>query len=130
MDDLIYYPSGIFMLDELTVDSLLFDFYGELLPEKQREFFRLYHEENCSLQEIAEEYGVTRQGVHDAVRKAENSLRSYEEKLGLVDRFTRTEEVLRKIDTEIDSLMNEFSENRELAAGLLKIKLSLDTLEE
>lgn len=130
MDDLLYYLSGVFMLDELTVDSLLFDFYGELLPEKQREFYRLYHEENCSLQEIAEEYGVTRQGVHDAVRKAENSLRSYEEKLGLVDRFTQTEKVLRTIDNEIDQMMIGFSENKELTAGLLKIKESLDTLED
>lgn len=118
------------MLDDLTVDSLLFDFYGELLPEKQREFFRLYHEENCSLQEIAEEYGVTRQGVHDAVRKAENSLRSYEEKLGLVDRFNRTEGVLRSIDRQIDTLLTQFSGSKELEAGLLEIRASLDTLEE
>lgn len=118
------------MLDDLTVDSLLFDFYGELLPEKQREFFRLYHEENCSLQEIADEYGVTRQGVHDGVRKAENSLRSYEEKLGLVARLSKTEEVLRSIDRKIDILLTQFSGNKELEAGLLDIRASLDTLEE
>lgn len=64
--------------------TLLFDYYGELLTEKQRDFFDLYYEQDLSLAEIAEEAGISRQGVHDALAKAEAALINFEEKLGCV----------------------------------------------
>lgn len=64
--------------------TLLFDYYGELLTEKQRDFFDLYYEQDLSLAEIAEEAGISRQGVHDALAKAEAALLHFEEKLGCV----------------------------------------------
>ena len=64
-------------LDNLYEMSLLADFYGALLSQRQQDVLRLYHEENCSLQEIAEELGISRQGVHEALKKAEKSLRDY-----------------------------------------------------
>ena len=75
------------MLEEVEEYSLLYDFYGQLLPEKQREFFRLYHEENLSYSEIAEQYGMSRQGAFDHVKKAEKALRSFEDKLGLLAEY-------------------------------------------
>ena len=75
------------MKDELgTVEyaSLLYDFYGVLLSDSQREVMALYHEDNLSLSEIAEELGQSRQAVHYTLRKAEKSLDEYEEKLGLI----------------------------------------------
>ena len=63
--------------------SLLFDFYGETLTEKQRELFDLYYNEDLSLAEIAEHAGITRQGVRDSIKRAEHALREMEEKLGL-----------------------------------------------
>ena len=54
--------------------SLLFDFYGETLTEKQRELFDLYYNEDLSLSEIAKHAGITRQGVRDAVKRAEHAL--------------------------------------------------------
>jgi predicted DNA-binding protein YlxM (UPF0122 family) len=67
--------------------TMLFDFYGELLTEKQREYFDLRHNEDLSLAEIAENVGITRQGVFDIVARAEATLRDAEAKTGLIRRF-------------------------------------------
>ena len=67
---------------------MLYEFYGSLLNEAQNEVMALYHEDNLSLSEIAEELGQTRQAVHYTLRKAEKALESYEEKLGLVATIT------------------------------------------
>ena len=68
---------------------LLLDFYGEVLSDNQREMMDLYYNEDFSLSEIADEIGITRQGVRDAVRRAEDMLDSLEDKLGLIARFDR-----------------------------------------
>ena len=70
--------------------SLLFDFYGETLTEKQRELFDLYYNEDLSLAEIAEHAGITRQGVRDSIKRAEHALGEMEGKLGLVARYGGT----------------------------------------
>ena len=81
---------------EKTVQmTMLFDFYGELLTEKQREYFDLYYNENLSLSEIAETDGISRQGVRDIVVRAEAILIDTEEKTGLIKRRT---ELLQQID--------------------------------
>lgn len=69
---------------------LLFDFYGEMLTEKQKEMFDLYYNEDLSLAEISEHIGITRQGVRDSIVRAERALREMEEKLGLVARYGRS----------------------------------------
>ena len=66
--------------------SLLFDFYGETLTEKQRELFDLYYNEDLSLSEIAEHAGITRQGVRDSIKRAEHALHEMEDKLGDTER--------------------------------------------
>ena len=75
------------MLEESLEISVLFDFYGPLLTERQQTFVDLYFNENLSLSEIADEFGVTRQAVSDGIRKSEKALHKYEEKLGLVKRW-------------------------------------------
>ncbi|MCL2056882.1 MAG: putative DNA-binding protein [Oscillospiraceae bacterium] len=77
--------------------SVLLDFYGEMLTEKQREAVELYYNEDLSLAEIAEHSGITRQGVRDAVKRAENQLLEYEEKLGLWARFLEIKKGLEEI---------------------------------
>lgn len=67
--------------------ALLFDFYGDLLTDKQRELFDLYYNEDMSLAEIAEHAGISRQGVRDAVVRGESLLRDTEDKLGFVKRY-------------------------------------------
>lgn len=67
--------------------TLLYDFYGQLLTNRQQKLVQLYYEHDYSLAEIASEHNITRQAVHDTLKRAERSLGSYEEKLGLVDKF-------------------------------------------
>ena len=67
--------------------SLLLDFYGDMLTDKQRSFISYYYNDDLSLSEIAADEGITRQGVRDAIKRAENQLVAMEERLGLVARF-------------------------------------------
>ena len=77
------------MLEDTFEISTLYDFYGPLLSEKQQRFVELYHMENCSLTEIAEEVGVSKQAVSEGLKRAEKALTNYEEKLGLLARWKR-----------------------------------------
>lgn len=74
------------MLQDSLEMSLLYDTYGELLTEKQKICFDLYYNQDLSLAEIAEEEGISRQGVHDSIARAEATLRSYEQTLGCVEK--------------------------------------------
>ncbi len=67
--------------------TMLYDFYGELLTERQKEFFDLYYNEDLSLAEIAENAGISRQGVRDVVVRAEAQMQEIEDKTGLIRRF-------------------------------------------
>lgn len=82
------------MTDETVLRTMLFDFYGELLTDKQREYFDLHYNDDLSLAEIAEQAGISRQGVWDIIRRAEDTLRRTEEKTGLVRRFARRRTIL------------------------------------
>lgn len=77
--------------------TLLFDYYGEMLTEKQRTFFDLHYQQDLSLSEIAQEAGVSRQGIHDAVLRAEQTLRDMEDKIGAVARDRRCREAADQI---------------------------------
>ena len=67
--------------------TMLYDFYGELLTDRQKEFYQLYYDDDLSLSEIAENYGISRQGVRDVIVRAENYMTEIEDKTGLVKRF-------------------------------------------
>lgn len=84
--------------------SLLFDFYGETLTEKQRELFDLYYNEDLSLAEIAEHAGITRQGVRDSIKRAEHALGRMEDKLGLVARYGDTERCAQELSQQVTLL--------------------------
>ena len=86
--------------------ALLFDFYGELLTEKQREYFDLYYNEDLSLAEIAENKGITRQGVRDHVKKGEGSLSYFEEKLQLNKKFADLQMQCKKIAEVVNSVID------------------------
>ncbi len=72
------------LLSKLGRVMLLYDFYGSLLTSKQQEVMRLYYEHDLSLGEIAAELKISRQAVHDILKRAERSLEAYEAKLGLL----------------------------------------------
>ena len=67
--------------------TMLFDFYGELLTDRQKEFFDLYYNEDLSLAEIAENAGISRQGVRDVIVRAEATMQEVEDKTGIIRRF-------------------------------------------
>lgn len=77
--------------------SMLYDFYGELLTPRQREFFDLYYNEDLSLAEIAENNGITRQGVRDVIVRAENAMQDVEDKTGIIKRFQSQRPLLDEI---------------------------------
>jgi len=86
------------------MQSMLLDFYGALLTDKQRECFDLHYNEDLSLAEIAEQSGISRQGVWDNIRRAEAALNEYESKTGLVRRFNETQKALSSIKTQLSGL--------------------------
>ena len=90
-------------IERVEYASMLYDFYGSLLSESQNEIMALYHEDNLSLSEIAEELGQTRQAVHYTLRKAEKALKSYEEKLGLVASYKENRQRAQKAYKIIES---------------------------
>ena len=77
--------------------TLLFDFYGDLLTEKQRTYFDLYYNQDFSLAEIAENEGISRQGVHDALTRAESILRNFEEKTLCVQKSAERKAAVKRI---------------------------------
>lgn len=90
-------------IERVEYASMLYDFYGSMLSSSQSEVMALYHEDNLSLSEIAEDLGQTRQAVHYTLRKAEKALKSFEEKLGLVASYRSNQELVHKAFMIIDS---------------------------
>ena len=113
--------------------SLLFDFYGETLTEKQRELFDLYYNEDLSLAEIAEHAGITRQGVRDSIKRAEHALGEMEQKLGLVARYGDTgrcaEELSQQV-TLLQTLNADKLHSREVEDILSRMAALLDQLRQ
>jgi len=97
------------MLDKTIEISMLFDYYGKLLTDKQQKIIDLYYYQDLSLGEIAENLDISRQGVYDHLNRAENTLKSYEDKLQLVKRNKKNigiiNELIRHIkdDDEIEN---------------------------
>ncbi len=90
------------MLQDIAKVSLLYDFYGKLLTNKQKEVFCRYYEENLSLSEIAQEFEISRQGVYDTLKNGEKYLLDYEEKLQLVEKFQKKAKLLEDIEKALD----------------------------
>ena len=84
--------------------TMLFDFYGELLTERQKEFFDLYYNEDLSLSEIAENSGISRQGVRDVIVRAEGVMQEVEDKTGLIRRFLQMQTHISAIEDAVEEL--------------------------
>lgn len=84
--------------------ALLYDFYGDVLTDRQKEFYDLYYNEDLSLAEIAENYGITRQGVRDIIARAEGVLTNLEDKTGLIRCFHAMRSQLEEIDSAAEEL--------------------------
>lgn len=105
--------------------SLLLDFYGAMLTEKQRDVVELYYNEDLSLAEIAEHSRITRQGVRDSIKRAEVQLLDYESRLGLYARFEEMQKTLGEIirlSQDIDELSARSGGNAEIAVRAGRIE--------
>lgn len=104
-------------MEKIVVQGFLYDFYGELLTEHQKKIYEDVVYNDYSLTEIAKENGISRQGVHDLVRRCNHILLEYENKLHLVERFMRVKENV--------SQMEKLSENTEITREELVEKIRL-----
>ncbi|MEF9933648.1 MAG: YlxM family DNA-binding protein [Clostridium sp.] len=104
------------MVDSFNEVILLLDFYGGLLTDKQRLIMSYHYEEDMSLSEISEELGVSRQAVHDVIKRSEKVLKGYEKELGLVERFNYQKSKMVEIET---LLKDNNDENSFKALGIL-----------
>ena len=106
---------------DILKSSLLYDFYGELLTEHQKEVYEDFVLNDLSLGEIAEERGISRQGVHDLIKRCDKILNDYEEKLHLIERFSKTKEDVKKICMLADGEINQknISEIKSIAHEIL-----------
>jgi hypothetical protein len=121
------------IMEKLVEMGILFDFYGKLLSEKQYRVIDLYYINNFSLAEIGEEINISRQGVYDILKRAENRLVQYEDKLGLVKKFKDTNEkvkIILNLTNDIMMLM-EKKKLSEINSKLQYIqKISQEIIEE
>lgn len=85
-------------MEKIVEQGLLYDFYGELLTEHQRNVYEDAVFGDLSLGEIAAEYGISRQGVHDLIKRCDHALQEYEEKLHLIQRFVSIKEKVKEIN--------------------------------
>ena len=106
------------VMNKILEQALLYDFYGELLTPHQKEVYEQFILDDLSLSEIAESAGISRQGVHDLIRRCQKALEGYEEKLHLVERFLSVKEKVR----EIDGILDEW-EQREQDPEAIRKKL-------
>lgn len=105
------------MLDKLEQIILLKDFYGPLLTARQQEVLNLHYEQDWSLSEIASQYNITRQAVHDLLKRSERSLLEYEERLHLVKRFQDTQAQIE----EVYRLLNDSQADRDTIRRAVEI---------
>ena len=98
-------------MEKIVEQGLLYDFYGELLTEHQRHIYEGVVFNDMSLSEIAEEEGISRQGVHDLVKRCNKILAGYEEKLKLVQKFNQTKQMVE----EIKELAGAYKQNGDIS---------------
>lgn len=107
--------------------SMLSQIYGKLLTEKQYNLLDDYYNNDFSLAEIAENYGITRQAVRDNIVKGENKLFEYEEKLGIMKKTMNQEQQIVKILSELTKIQTKFSD-KQIASILENVKKELNCL--
>ena len=112
-------------MEEIVELSLLFDFYGEMLSDHKKQIFEDYVLNDLSLAEIADEEGISRQGVHDIVKRCTKQLKEYEAALHLVEKFQNMKEKLTKASVLLGTANKEadasdIAEARQLLKEMLE----------
>ncbi len=114
-------------MEELLELTLLYDFYGELLTEKQKRVYEMHYQEDLSFSEIGEELSITRQAVLDQIKRTEKILREYEQKLGLVSKFHTQQKALIEMKEILETLLRQ-SPERETQTALLQMRKIADDI--
>lgn len=112
-------------MDKIYYITLLMDFYGELLTDKQRAVMSGYYFDDYSLNEIAEEHNITRQAVQDMIKRTEKLLKQYEEKLLLVDKYISRKAIVEKAVKELKDMENSINDSN-LLSKIEKIESLVD----
>lgn len=115
-------------MDDILKQALLYDFYGELLTSHQKEIYEQFVLDDLSLGEIAKNAGISRQGVHDLIRRCDKTLQGYEDKLHLVSKFLAIREKVHSINEILDAASETESDVVKLEADIRRI--SDEILEE
>jgi uncharacterized protein len=105
-------------MDKLSEIGYMLDFYGGLLTEKQKQIMSYHYEEDMSLSEISEIHNISRQAVHDIIKRTEKILFDYENELGLVKRYLKEQDTLKVVK----DLLNEYNE--------MNIKKAIEYIDE
>lgn len=111
------------MDSDTFIKTMLFDFYGELLTEKQREYYDLHYNSDLSLYEIAEQSGTSRQAVWDIIRRADQTLMQAEKKLGFIARSVRRGAMISEISQDVRRLSEYLDAEGKTAAESIILKL-------
>ena len=115
-------------MDSLYAKTLLYDFYGELLTEKQKQVYELHYQDDLSLTEIGDELSISRQAVRDQLKRTEKILQDYEEKLQLVSRFQAQKKAVQEMKHIMEgvekkssdaAVMKAISKMKKIAEGIL-----------
>ena len=110
--------------------AMLLDYYGDFLTDKQLDIMQLYYDEDMSLTEIAEHLSITRQGVRDAIKRSEESLAAFEERMGLVskrDNIIKSVELIKEMTDDVTYLM-QGNASAALEGKLGKVRKALEGL--
>ena len=110
-------------MEKIFEQGLLYDFYGELLTEHQRSIYEDDVFNDMSLGEIAEERGISRQGVHDLIKRCDKILQDYESKLHLVERFAKAKETIGEI-----VLLTQMDDDTERGTAVVQIQSMQDRM--
>lgn len=109
------------VMNKILEQALLYDFYGELLTTHQKEVYEQFILDDLSLSEIAESAGISRQGVHDLIRRCQRALEGYEDKLHLVERFLSVKEKVSEIGEILDEWEREKKNPEEIVGRIRRI---------
>ena len=94
-------------MEKIIERNLLFDFYGDLLTKRQRDIYQDAVYGDLSLSELADDYGISRQGIHDQIKRCDKALEEYESKLHLIARFEKTKKYSNELRKEAEKSEDE-----------------------
>ena len=112
-------------MNKILEQALLYDFYGELLTSHQKEIYEKFVVDDLSLSEIAQEAGISRQGVHDLIRRCQKALEGYEAKLHLVERFLLIKDKVGQIDGVLKEWEQKKKTPEEAAENIRSISVAI-----